>query len=197
MKTIFTLAITCLFASMSFAQTRNNSNETQHAHDHSHDHSHNSKLSETDQLLIAVQKICPVSGSELGSMGDPIKVQAGGQALFLCCKGCQGKKISEEHWKTIQARRAQAQGTCPIMGKAVDATMKSTIVNGQQIFVCCPPCIAKIQADVEGSLKKVNAGYASFVAQERQASSDQMHIQAQGILSNQSPGWRTGPVSLL
>ena len=90
-------------------------------------------------------------------MGEPIKVQVGQQIAYLCCKGCQGKQLNAEHWKTIQTSIAAAQGTCPIMGKPVTADMKSTVVNGQQVFVCCPPCIEKIQANPAVALTKVNA----------------------------------------
>lgn len=166
MKTLLTFAAIALMAVSSFAQ------ETQQQ---------KSTLTKADHLQISVQKICPVTGEALGSMGEPLKVKVGEQVAYLCCKGCQGKELNAEHWKTIQTNIAAAQGTCPIMGKPVDAAMKSTVVNGQQVFVCCPPCIAKIQADVEGSLKKVNASYVSFVAKERQAKSDQLHATAQGI----------------
>ena len=140
-----------------------------------------SELTESDQLQIAVQKICPVKGTELGSMGDPVKVRIGEQVAFLCCPDCQGKQVQVEHWKTIQSNLAAAQGDCPIMGKPVDASMTSTVVNGQQVFVCCPPCIPKIQADATSALEKVNANYAAFVASERQATSDGLHMAAQGI----------------
>ncbi len=166
MKTLLTFAAVALMAVTSIAQ------ETQQQ---------KSTLTEADHLQIAVQKVCPVTGEALGSMGEPLKVQVGEQVAFLCCKGCQGKQLNAEHWKTIQTNLAAAQGTCPIMGKPVDASMKSTVVNGQRVFVCCPPCIPKIQADVQGSLKKVNASYVSYVAKERQAKSDQLHATAQGI----------------
>jgi hypothetical protein len=174
MKTIVTLAITCLLAGQVFAQDQNHEN-------HQAQNAQQGSLTDADKLQIAVQKICPVSGQELGLMGDPIKIKAGEQTAFLCCKGCQGKQINAEHWKTIQARMAKAQGTCPIMEKEVDSTMKSTVVNGQQIFVCCPPCIPKIQADPQTSINKVNASYVKFVAAERQVASDQLHAKAQGI----------------
>jgi hypothetical protein len=140
-----------------------------------------SPLTSADRLQIAVQKICPVSGEVLEAKGEPIKVQVGQQVAYLCCKNCQAKKLNAKHWKTIQTNIAEAQGTCPIMGKPVNAGMKSTVVNGQQVFVCCPPCIAKIQEDANGSLKKVNASYVSFVAAERQSRSDELHVAAQGI----------------
>ena len=37
---------------------------------------------------IARQKICPVSGKPLGSMGDPVAVDVSGQKLYVCCAGC-------------------------------------------------------------------------------------------------------------
>jgi hypothetical protein len=187
MKTIFTFAIMALLATATVAQTQQGQQtETK------------STLTESDHLQIAVQKICPVTGKQLGSMSEPIKVQVGQQVAYLCCQGCQGKQISAEHWKTIQSNIAQAQGTCPIMGKPVDANMKSTVVNGQQVFVCCPPCIAKIQADAEGSLKKVNASYVSHVAKERQVKSDQLHITAQAIcpVSGENLGTMGAPIKV-
>lgn len=48
-------------------------------------------LDQGDQTGIARQRVCPVTGAALGSMGDPIKVLVGGQPLYLCCKGCLGK----------------------------------------------------------------------------------------------------------
>ncbi|MCL4854162.1 MAG: hypothetical protein KJZ78_22610, partial [Bryobacteraceae bacterium] len=50
-----------------------------------------SGLDEGDRAGIARQRVCPVTGAALDSMGGPIKVQIGDQALYLCCKGCLGK----------------------------------------------------------------------------------------------------------
>lgn len=182
MRMLISILLCVLFTSVGFAQQLDEK----------------SSLTEADKLQIVVQKICPVSGQELGSMGEPIKIKAGEQTAFLCCKGCQGKQINVEHWNTIQARMATAQGTCPIMGKEVDSTMKSTVVNEQQIFVCCPPCIPKIQADPEASIKTVNASYVKFVAAERQATSDQLHIKAQGVcpVSGQKLGSMGAPIKV-
>ena len=140
-----------------------------------------SNLTDDDRLQIAVQKICPVSGSELGSMGEPIKVRVGEQIAYLCCAGCQGKNLDASHWATIQHRIAAAQGICPIMEQPVNAPKKSTVVNGRQVFVCCPPCIPKIQADIDGSLAKVNSYNTAFIAKERQIASDKIHAMAQAI----------------
>ena len=179
-KHLFTaFFVALLFVSMSNAQTigqQQNQDKQK-----TEQQATKSNLTDHDRLQIAVQKICPVSGGELGSMGEPIKVKVGEQVAYLCCKGCQGKKLNANHWTTIQQRIAAAQGICPIMEKPVDATMKSTVVNGQQVFVCCPPCIPKIEADAQGSLAKVNSYYTTFIAKERQAASDKIHASAQAI----------------
>ena len=42
-----------------------------------------------DQLLAAVQEICPVTGVRLGDHGTPVKVTVGKEkeTVFLCCTG--------------------------------------------------------------------------------------------------------------
>jgi hypothetical protein len=48
-------------------------------------------LSESDRTGIARQRVCPVTGAPLGSMGDPIKVLIDDRSLYLCCQGCVAK----------------------------------------------------------------------------------------------------------
>jgi hypothetical protein len=49
------------------------------------------QLPEADRKLAIAQRICPVTGAALGSMGVPVKITLRGQTVFLCCKGCMGK----------------------------------------------------------------------------------------------------------
>jgi hypothetical protein len=114
-----------------------------------------------DQLRGAVQGICPVSGNKLGDHGTPVKVQIGEETVFLCCKGCLKGKVSTQHWATIHANMAKAQGKCPVMKKALPASPKWTIVEGQVVYVCCPPCIPKIKADPTTHLQTVDAYYTA------------------------------------
>jgi len=122
-----------------------------------------------DQLRIAVQEICPVSGQKLGSMGTPIKVEIGEQKeqVFLCCKGCANGKIDPKHWATIHANIAKAQGKCPVMDKTLPASSKWTIVEGQIVYVCCPPCTKKIEADPKAFLRKVDEFYRASLKEKR------------------------------
>ena len=119
------------------------------------------KLSATDQLLIGAQKICPVSGGKLRAMGGPLKANVGGQTVFLCCKGCFGKKISAANWSKVMANLAAAQKICPVMKRPLPKNAVSTVVAGRRVFVCCKPCTKKIAADpkkylaiVDSQLKK-------------------------------------------
>ncbi|MFO0809014.1 MAG: hypothetical protein U0746_10350 [Gemmataceae bacterium] len=54
------------------------------------------KLSPEDQRLVAAQEYCAVvDGSRLGAMGPPIKVMVRDTPVFVCCKGCQKKALSD------------------------------------------------------------------------------------------------------
>lgn len=47
------------------------------------------KLPPADRALAARQKVCPVTGEPLGSMGVPKRVVVQGKVVFLCCDGCE------------------------------------------------------------------------------------------------------------
>lgn len=117
------------------------------------------ELSKRDQLRIAVQGICPISGGQLGSMGTPIKAQVGQETVYLCCKGCLQKQINPQHWATIHANFAKAQRICPVMKHELPKNAKWTIVQGQVVYVCCPPCTKKIAADPETYIRKIDELY--------------------------------------
>ncbi len=49
-----------------------------------------SELPEDERTVAMAQKICPVGGGPLGSMGMPFKVTVKGRDVYLCCEGCKG-----------------------------------------------------------------------------------------------------------
>jgi membrane fusion protein, copper/silver efflux system len=49
------------------------------------------QLPEADRKLAIAQRICPVTGALLGSMGVPVKITLRDQPVFLCCQGCVAK----------------------------------------------------------------------------------------------------------
>jgi len=122
-----------------------------------------------DRLRAAVQGICPISGQTLGAHGAPLKVKIGQEELFLCCKGCLKGKVSPEHWATIHANFAKAQGICPVMKNALPENPKWTVVEGQIVYVCCPPCTKKIEAAPETYLQAVDKLYAASLQTKQSA----------------------------
>ncbi len=66
------------------------------------------KLSGADRALAESQKVCPVSGEPLGSMGAPIKVTVEGRSLFVCCEGCveDAKKNFDDYIAKLDSQSA-------------------------------------------------------------------------------------------
>ena len=120
-----------------------------------------------EQLLIAAQKICPVSGMPLDSMGGAIKAESGERTIFLCCKGCFGTPMKPEAWKQVEKNLSAAQGICPVMKKPLPEDPASVVVEGRTVFVCCKPCIEKVEADPAKALAVVNAQLKKHVEAEK------------------------------
>ena len=121
-----------------------------------------------DQLRAAVQAICPMTGNKLGEHGAPIKVRIGKEEVFSCCIGCLKQPVNPKHWQTIHANFAKAQQICPVMKKELPKNPKWTIVNGEIVYVCCPPCIKKVEAEPAKYLRDVDVLYAQSLKKQTQ-----------------------------
>lgn len=159
-KILMVAVLVAAIAPLAIAQHGHHSGHSQHS---SHGQQTSGQQMSHDELRAAVQGICPVTGETLGSMGAPVKAKIGQEEVFLCCEGCAKEKVNAEHWNTIHANMAKAQGKCPVMGKALPQNAKSTIVDGQTVYICCPPCAKKIAADPKTYLQKVDALYAASI----------------------------------
>ncbi len=53
------------------------------------------KLEGADRQLAESQRLCPVTGQPLGSMGTPTKVMVQGQPVFVCCDGCDEEALAD------------------------------------------------------------------------------------------------------
>ena len=60
------------------------------------------QLSPEDRTAAGAQKVCPVTGEPLGSMGMPPKLTLKGEPVFLCCESCR-KKAEADPDKTLAA----------------------------------------------------------------------------------------------
>ncbi|WP_442506363.1 hypothetical protein SH528x_005203 [Novipirellula sp. SH528] len=111
---------------------------------------------------IARQKICPVSGKPLGSMGDPVAVDVNGQRIFVCCGGCVNAvnadpakyaagrpQITVSTSTAADAAAIAAQKVCPVMDEPLGGmgTPIKVMVGDKPIYLCCKGCIKKIEAE--------------------------------------------------
>ena len=127
---------------------------------------------EYDKLKASVQEICPVSGENLNRMGGPVKVKVGQEELFLCCKGCASQKINKQHWITIHNNFAKAQRICPVMEHELPESPKWTFVDGQIVYICCPPCTKQLKANPKKYLAKLAGYYESALKRPIRAASN-------------------------
>jgi YHS domain-containing protein len=121
-------------------------------------------LSETQLVAAAVarQKICPVSGKALGSMGEAIAVDVDGQTVYVCCAGCVNAvksnpakyaagrpQITVTSATAADAALIARQKVCPVMDEPLGGMGNpiKVMVGDKPIFLCCKGCIKKIQAE--------------------------------------------------
>ena len=137
-----------------------------------------------DRDAAKAQGFCPVmTESALGSMGPPVKVDVGGEAVFVCCKGC-GKKAQANAEKTLatvatlkkqvaQAQEveasfaalapadrgpARAQGFCAVMTDNPLGSMGAPVkvkLGDKDVYLCCAGCRRKAIANPERTLAAV------------------------------------------
>ena len=125
------------------------------------------RLTGAELLLARAQRICPVTGQDLGSMGGPIRTEIEGRTVFLCCRGCVGKPVRPEHWDRIEANLIAAQGKCPVFDEPLPRNPQSTVVNGRAVYVCCASCIRKVEAEPDKYLAVVDRFLQERVPGER------------------------------
>jgi hypothetical protein len=96
-----------------------------------------------------VQAICPVSGESLTDHGEAVILTnpETKEGLYVCCEGCLKSKPVAKHLEKIRSNLAKAQGHCLVMAEnGISVESKHGIIDGQFIYVCCPPCVKKMSA---------------------------------------------------
>lgn len=144
------------------------------------------KLSLEDRELAVAQRFCVVmTDAPLGAMGMPIKVDVNGEAVFVCCKGCQKKAIADPAKTLATAKKlrdavqeertiaenlaklspedrklATAQGYCAVMVDHPLGTMGAPVkisVGSEEVFLCCKGCAEKALADPDKTIAAVKS----------------------------------------
>jgi Cu(I)/Ag(I) efflux system membrane fusion protein len=110
-------------------------------------------------LTAAEQKICPVEGAELGTMGPPVAAELGGKKVWTCCDACPPKikadparylaKLAPAAPAAMTELSAAAQQICPVTGARL-GSMGDPIaveVEGRKVWTCCQACPPKLKAN--------------------------------------------------
>jgi YHS domain-containing protein len=148
---------------------------------------------------VSVQRICPVTGEKLGSMGRPISVSVSGRTIQVCCQACVAavqrnpekylQRVAEEigaipfdasrgSSDSLQSNlQASGQRLCPVTGEELGSMGPPIPVNasGRTIQVCCEACVAAV--------KRNPAKYFAKVADEIGSASRRPDMSSQDRLS--------------
>jgi hypothetical protein len=81
-----------------------------------------------DELLIALQKVCPVTGAKLGSMGQPVRAAAEGRKIFLCCAGCEDRLAARPEYYVRRLSTVSEEGVLAVPEQAVIDTGNLKII---------------------------------------------------------------------
>ncbi len=71
------------------------------------------KLGAQDRQLAEAQRLCPLTGKPLGSMGTPVKVMLKGHAVFLCCEGCEDQAKGDADQTLAKVKELKARTPKP------------------------------------------------------------------------------------
>ena len=114
-------------------------------------------------LTIEEQKICPVTGARLGSMGDPLAVEIDGRKIWTCCDACPPKlKANPARYMAKLELTPPAGATagpvaptvaeqkiCPVTGARLGSMGDPLAVeiDGRKIWTCCDACPPRLKAN--------------------------------------------------
>ena len=115
------------------------------------------------------QRLCPVTGEELGSMGPPIPVTISGRTIQVCCEACVTavRRSPEKYFQRVaeelrmvptdssrgsfsrpqSVRQTRVQRLCPVTGEEL-GSMGPPIpvtISGRTIQVCCEACVTAVR----------------------------------------------------
>ncbi len=118
-------------------------------------------------LTAEEQKVCPVTGAKLGSMGEPVAVEVKGRKVWTCCKACPSKLKTnpEKYLAKLGLATGDAEGTptveeqkiCPVTGAELGSMGDPILVEvkGRKVWTCCKACPPKLKADPDKYLARL------------------------------------------
>ena len=100
---------------------------------------------------------CPVSGEELGGMGDPVDIVYNNRLVRFCCKGCKPKfyKAPAAFMAKLDAAVIKQQtakypvNTCLVSGEELGGMgdVIDVVVGNRLVRICCKMCKGDLKKD--------------------------------------------------
>ena len=119
------------------------------------------KLPMREQSVALAQKVCPVSGEHLGSMGKPFKVAADDRVVFLCCEGCEEEFRAKAATKVVPEQKHQTTPTTKQTDKRTATPSEPRLACNQEEPMNPPPRRLRIGSSPDKS-KVVDIDWGPF-----------------------------------
>jgi YHS domain-containing protein len=115
---------------------------------------------------------CPVSGEELGSMGEPVVKVYDGREVRFCCDDCVGKFEADKakYWNKADDQIIAEQlmhyplDTCIVSGHELaeegDHAAVNVVYDNRLVRLCCADCEEDIAADPQAFMTKLDQAIA-------------------------------------
>lgn len=102
------------------------------------------------EKMLAAQTTCPISGETLENKDHFVDYQ--GHRIYTCCDKCIAKVAAFPDYFIFKMYNEgvapeNVQTTCPVSGETLEDKENFVQVGSMKIYVCCPKCIKKVQAD--------------------------------------------------
>lgn len=111
---------------------------------------------------------CPVSKEELGSMGEPVKIDHDGREIMLCCDGCRDEfeenaeeLLTEVDDAIIEKKKDDYPlDVCVVAGAELGSMGEplDLVHNNRLVRFCCAGCDDQFHEDPEGHFAAIAAG---------------------------------------
>jgi Cu(I)/Ag(I) efflux system membrane fusion protein len=80
------------------------------------------------EKLISLQRICPVTGAPLGSMGAPVAATLGDRPVYICCDACRKKLADHADYYLARMHTVTTEGVLSVPELAVIDTGREKVV---------------------------------------------------------------------
>ena len=159
------------FVAMSMMKTQPDEHAEHDDHDGDDDHHEMMNADPlADSTIPYILNTCPISGEELGEMGDPIVKVYDGREVKFCCKMCvpDFEKDLKASFKNLDQQIIDSQlpfypmTTCPVsgeelggedgMGEPINFVYKNRLIR-----FCCRMCKGDFKKDPEAYIAKLDA----------------------------------------